>query len=564
MVMRTTSIPQMILIMRWAQVPLFVVWVAIVCYVRYYFNTGRLWLAWTVCVLRAFALILSFTTGQNLFFSEITYLKQVAIFGGETITVAEGVLNPWFILGPISMLALVVFVVDAMVTLWHQQTDTARRRAVIFGCITFFLLASVGQGFLVNVGLIHAPYVVCISFMPTLFAMFYELSYDVLRSAKLAQSLQISENELRRSEQRMELAMTAAELGLWEWDIVHNHIWCTDQARVLYGIAKTEQISFERFLETLHSKDREYIHLAIATSLTETGKYEGEYRVMLPNGQIRWLSARSQTEFDDQHQALRMVGVSIDITARKLAELEQQKQRNALTHLSRVTLLGELSGSLAHELNQPLAAILSNAQAAQRFLADENSNIAEIQDILQDIVDDDKRAGEIIQRLRLILKKADLQRQAMNVNEAVQDVLKLVRSDLKHRRVIVNSDLGNNLPLVTGDKVLIQQVLLNLIMNACDAMNDADMDQCQIHIHTRWNGTATQVAISDQGTGIKNDDIDHIFEAFFSTKPQGMGLGLAICRTIIDAHNGQLWAVNNSDSGASFYFTLPANSGEMT
>jgi C4-dicarboxylate-specific signal transduction histidine kinase len=269
-----------------------------------------------------------------------------------------------------------------------------------------------------------------------------------------------------------------------------------------------------------------------------------------------------ELSYDVVHSAKLAERLQISIIKRKQTELGLQKQRDALTHLSRVTLLGELSGSLAHELNQPLAAILSNAQAAQRFLVGEGINLAEVQYILQDIVDDDKRAGEIIQRLRLILKNADLQLHPMNVNEVVQDVLKLIRNDMIHRRVVVNSHLSNNLPLVTGDKVLIQQVLLNLIMNACDAMNDSDIiEHRQIHIHTRWNGTAVQVAISDQGTGIKNDDMEHVFEAFFTTKPHGMGLGLSICRTIIEAHNGQLWAENNSENGASFYFTLPAYAG---
>jgi C4-dicarboxylate-specific signal transduction histidine kinase len=332
---------------------------------------------------------------------------------------------------------------DASITLWSQDTNTARRRAVIFCCIAFFLLTSVGQGVLVNAGLINSPYLASISFIPTLFAMSHELSYDVLRSVKLAERLQIS-------------------------------------------IAKQTQ-----------------------------------------------------------------------------AELDMQKQRNALTHLSRVTLLGELSGSLAHELNQPLAAILSNAQAAQRFLAQKTIDLDEVQDILQDIVDEDKRAADIIQRLRLMLKKADLQLQALNVNEVVQDVLKLARSDLKNREVTVNSHLNSNIPLIVGDKVLIQQVLLNLITNACDAVPDS-IEQRQIRIHTDWNGTAAQVAISNQGESIASDDLERIFELFFTTKPQGMGLGLAICRSIIHTHKGQLWAENNSEGGVSFYFTLPAYSGEIT
>ncbi len=242
-----------------------------------------------------------------------------------------------------------------------------------------------------------------------------------------------------------------------------------------------------------------------------------------------------------------------------------QKQRNELAHLSRVTMLGELSGTLAHELNQPLAAILSNAQAALRFLAQDATALDDVRDILKDIVGDDKRASEVIQRLRLLLRKDEVQHQPLEMNEVVQDVLKLVRSDLASRNVAVNIDLSSELPAVIGDLVLLEQVLLNLIFNGCDAMADAEPDEHRrLHIHTLWNGEAVQVSVRDQGRGIALDDMQRLFEPFFTTKPQGMGLGLAICRNIITAHNGQLWATNNADCGASFYFTLPAYPGEST
>ena len=258
-----------------------------------------------------------------------------------------------------------------------------------------------------------------------------------------------------------------------------------------------------------------------------------------------------------------MYGVSMDITRRKQAELDVQKQRNELAHLSRLTMLGELSGTLAHELNQPLAAILSNAQAALRFLALDTPALDEVRNILEDIVGDDKRASEVIQRLRLLLRKNEEQHQRLEVNEVVQDVLKLVGSDLVSRNIAVNSDLSSELPAVIGDRVLLQQVLLNLILNGCDAMaHNEPAGHRRLQICTLWNGEAVQVSVGDQGRGIAPDDMARIFEPFFTTKPQGMGLGLAICRNIIAAHNGQLWATNNTDSGTSFYFTLPAYPGE--
>ena len=205
MCMRAASVEQMAALLRWVHLPLFVVWVAIVCFVRFYFNAGRLWLAWTVCGLRTLALLLNFTTGQNLFFREISRLKHVLIFGGETISTPQGVLNPWYVVGPLSMLALVAFVMDASVTLTRCKAETGRHALIFSCCISFFLVVMVGQAVLVNAELINSPYIVGFSFMPTIFAMSYELSYDVLRSSEACEPLTYqrttyeSGNECRRT-----------------------------------------------------------------------------------------------------------------------------------------------------------------------------------------------------------------------------------------------------------------------------------------------------------------------------------------------------------------------------
>jgi len=563
--MRAVTIDQWSTLLRWVHLPLFIIYVAIVCYMRIYFNAGRSWLAFTACGFRALALLLSFTTGQSLFFREITHLKYMVILGGETISIPQGMLNPFYIVGPLSMLTLVVHVMDASISLWRRGADTSRSAIIFSSTISFFLLVSTIQAAFVNAGIIDSPYIASLSFMPTIIAMSYALSYDVLRSAQLAHRLQASEAELRISEQRMDLAMSAAELGLWEWDIVHDEIWSTEKGRELFGIAKMERISFDRFLNRLYAEDRESVRLAVNNSLASGADYEGEYRVVLPDEQIRWLATRSHIEFNNRGLPLRMYGVSIDITRRKQAEQDVQKQRNELFHLSRLTMLGELSSSLAHELNQPLAAILSNAQAALRFLALDASAVNEVRSILEDIIADDKRAGKVIHRLRQLLRKDEVQHRPLNVNEVVQEVLKLVRNDLASRNIALNIDPASKLPNVIGDRVLLQQVLLNLILNGCDAVAQAGVaEHRRLHIHTLWNGEAVQVSVSDRGKGIALDDMERIFEPFFSTKPQGMGLGLPICRTIINAHNGQLWAANNVDCGASFYFTLPSHPGEST
>lgn len=564
MAMRTTSIEQMAFILRWSHLPILVLWVAIVCFVRCYFDAGRSWLAWTVVVLRVLALTLSLTTGQNLFFDEITGLKQITVWGDETFSLPLGSLNPWYFVGPLSALVLAAFVLDAAFTMWRGGTDTGRRRAVIFSVsITIFLLTAVGHTALVNSGIIDSPYISGLSFMPILLAMSYELSCDMLHSAQLSQRLQAREAELRISKQRMRLAASAAELRLWEWDIVHDHIWSTDKTLTLYGISEPQKISFGSLLSIIYDEDREQVRLAVEKSMTGNGNFESEYRLKMPDGQIHWFNSRGRIEFSDDNHPLRMLGVSIDITRRKQAELEVQQQRNELTHLSRVTLLGELSGSLAHELNQPLTAILSNAQAVQRFLSRDVVDLAEVRDILNDIVAENRRAGDIIHRLRLLLKRCEIEHLPVDLNKVVRDVLKLLHSDLVNNNIAVSVDLDQQLTAVVGDRVQLQQVLLNLIMNACEAMSHTVAGQRRLFVRTQLTcNNSAQVSVVDQGPGIPTENLENIFEPFFTTKLHGMGLGLPICRTIITAHGGQLWATNKNDRGAVFHLTLPLYSGE--
>ncbi len=246
---------------------------------------------------------------------------------------------------------------------------------------------------------------------------------------------------------------------------------------------------------------------------------------------------------------------------RELAELERTaRQQKELAHLSRVTMLGELSGSMAHELNQPLAAILSNAQAALRFLARGDADLAEVREILQDIVDQDKRAGEVISRLRALLKKGEVHRQPLDVNDIAQEVLALIQGDLVNHGVTTRTYLAPDLPMVRGDRVQLQQVLLNLVMNASDAMSGKPAGDRRLIVRTeRSREDGVRVSVSDRGSGMTPDTAARVFEPFFTTKPEGLGLGLSVCRTIITAHGGTISAVNNPDEGATFGFTLPAS-----
>lgn len=247
----------------------------------------------------------------------------------------------------------------------------------------------------------------------------------------------------------------------------------------------------------------------------------------------------------------------VDVSERRRLEAEAARHRDELAHLSRVALLAELSGSLAHELNQPLTAILSNAQAATRFLAMDPPELGEVAESLANIVESDKRAGEVIRRLRAMLRKEAADHREIDLNEVVADVMRIIRSDLLNRSIVALLDLDPALPRVWGDKVQLQQVLLNLITNGSDAMNGLTGPR-RMDIRTRaLPDGGVQVSVSDVGTGIPGDQLEAIFKPFVSSKSDGMGLGLAVCTSIIESHRGKLWASNNPGPGATLHFSLP-------
>ena len=554
--MHAGTVGQYEALIRWIHVPVWVLTVAFVAFVRLYLHAGRPWLAWSICGLRTLVLILNFILTPNLNFQRITSLRHFSWWGGEMISVPFGVASHWGVLSSVSLLLLLIFFVDATIVVWRRGD---RRRALVLGGSMIFGAILAWHVPLVIWGIIDVPFFLCFAYSGIVAAMGYELSYDLLHAAQLARQLQASETDLRETQERMELAANAAELGMWMWDIVRDEIWITDKGRALFGFAPLEKVDFNRFQNTLHPQDLESVVQAVANSLRTGEEYESEYRAVLPDGQVRWIAGRGQVEFNGDGQPARMRGVAVDITKRKQAEEQAARHRNEMAHLARVFTLGELSGSLAHELSLPLTAILSNAQAAQRVLAHGGADLAEVQEILNEIVSEDKRAGEVIRRLRLWLKKGEVRQHSLRINEVVEDVLKLIHSDLVNQHVTVDIELARTLPTVTGDPIQLQQVLLNLVVNACDAMADCNTQERRLLIRTgieNGNG-AVIVSVIDGGGSIPEEKMEQIFESFFTTKEQGMGLGLSVCRTIIAAHRGKLWATNNADRGATFHFSLP-------
>jgi two-component system, LuxR family, sensor kinase FixL len=543
-------------LVRWIHVPVWVLTLSFVSFVRRYLRAGRQSLAWSIYGLRTLVLILNFILTPNINFRAITSIRHFSWWGGEIVSVPVGVANPWGLLSNVTLLLLLIFSMDATITVWRRGD---RQRALVVGGSMILGAIVASHVPLVIWGIINVPFFLSFAYSGIVLAMGYELSNDMLQTAQLAQQLDASEADLRETQRRMELAASAAELSMWMWDIVRNEIWITDKGRALFGFGPSEKLDFDRFRSSVHPDDRESVLKAVENSLRTGAEYRCEYRVVSADGQLRWIAGRGHVEFNGDGQPVRMRGASLDITKRKQAEEQVACQRNEMAHLSRVSTLGELSGSIAHELNLPLSAILSNAQAAQRILANGDADPAEVREILNEIVSEDKHAAEVIQRLRQWLKKDMLQQHSLQINEVVEDVLKLIRSDLINQKVTVDTQLARNLPMVTGDPVQLQQVLVNLVVNACDAMTSCNTPERRLLIRTGIeNGSsAVIVSVTDRGDSIPREKLEQIFEPFFTTKEKGMGLGLSVCRTIIAAHRGKLWATNNADCGATFHFSLP-------
>ena len=422
--------------LRWMHVAVACMVLAMVYVLYEWFGYGSLRIAMAAIGLRLLALVLNFTTGENLNFISVDGVMRT-VWWGAPISHPVGVANPWVIAAQASNALLLVYIGQ---TFWRALRETGpARNAALIVCGSWFLLVLV----------------------------------MVLSSAKMA-----------------------------------------------LGLARLPQIAIPGI-----------VLVVIATSYLLVSELLNSQRLTLRL----------------QESELR----------RLRSEQEVATERECLAHLSRVTMLGELSGSLAHELNQPLTAILSNAQAAQRMLRRDPSDVSEVQEILADIIENDRRAGQVIVRMRGFLRKESAEHASLAINDAVQDCLRLVRSELIERRVAMQLDLAPGLPSSMGDRIQLQQVLLNLVINACDAMQDAPCEQV-VTVRTLVSPRGILTQVSDGGSGIPEGMLERMFAPFETTKSTGMGLGLAVCRTIVQAHGGRIWAENATPRGARVCFELPS------
>jgi signal transduction histidine kinase len=540
-------------IARWQHLGNGVAMVACLMFVHFHFNTGRTWLLGVAIGLRLLAVIINFTTGQNLHIQELHSLRTVMFLGEEVTILGDLIVNPWVKLGQLAALFQLIYVADASQRLWRMGGWDQRRRVWLIGVslMAFGIYASIHAGLMVVYGM-QMPLVISLPFLAVVMGMGYELMRDTIRSTQLAA-------DLRESEHRLALVSNAAQFSIWKWNILSSEIEVSMEGRQLYGVADVGRIDFNRFSETVHPDDRTVVTEAISKALA-SGKYNVEHRVVLPDQKVRWIAASGVTECDQQRKPVLLRGVTINISDRKAAEADAAMHRMELAHLSRVGILGELAGSIAHELNQPLSAMLSNAQVGRNHLDAPSPDMKEMREILEDIAADAKRAGGIIHGMRAMFKKdAPPNPQPIDPDECVIQVVSLLRSEIISRKVTVEHHPSAKKTIAMGGRVEMQQVLINLLLNAFDAAaHGVDPGSRRIHITTRAEDRRVMVCVRDHGPGVSDDIRAHLFEPFNSTKPGGLGLGLAISRSIARRFGGDLTVENHTEGGAIFCLSMPA------
>ena len=359
---------------------------------------------------------------------------------------------------------------------------------------------------------------------------------------------------LSESEHGMKLAAQAARLSMWVLDTQGADARPVLPMRRSTDDALRRFADFDTVLAGVHPADRATVEAAVANARAGEGQLDVEFRQVGDDGEQRWVAARGHTE---PGRGQRMLGVAMDITERKQAELQATQDRSALRHITRVSLLGQLSASIAHQLNQPLASILGNAEAARLMLDRHPLDLAELRLICDDIAASDQRAADVIRQLGALFKRTELELVALDLNVLVRDSLELIRGDLLTRGVSVRTHLLSGVPVVAGDRVQLQQLILNLMTNAADAMQGNPEDRRQMIVSTVLRDSMVQLCVADSGHGIAASDMQSIFEPFWTSKVNGMGMGLAICHSVAVAHHGSLTVATAAQGGAVFCLQLP-------
>jgi C4-dicarboxylate-specific signal transduction histidine kinase len=363
--------------------------------------------------------------------------------------------------------------------------------------------------------------------------------------------------QLRRSEVYSTEAQRLSRTGSFGWNVDSGELYWSEESFRIFGYDRALSPTFDMILQRVHPDDLPLVRQTIDRASRDGKDIDLEHRLLLPDGSIRNIHVVAHAVRDEAGR-LKFHGALMDNTAAKHAEEELRKAQAELAHVTRVTTLGQLTASIAHEVKQPIAAAVAFADAGLRWLAAQPPDLGEARDAFDRIIKAGSQAGEIIARIRGLIKNVPERKAPLDINEAILETIVLTRSEMRQHGILLQTELGNGLPRIWGDRVQLQQVIMNLIMNAIEAMSEVSEGSRQLLIGTSVDTSGrVVVAVRDSGPGLKPESLDRLFDPFFTTKPAGTGMGLSICRSITEAHGGQLWAAANVPQGASFHFSVP-------
>jgi PAS domain S-box-containing protein len=369
-----------------------------------------------------------------------------------------------------------------------------------------------------------------------------------------------TEQALLRSEAYLAEAQRLSHTGSWAYDMASRRlVYSSEENFRLFGYEPAAALPTNAgWAARIHPDDRQAALETMRQKIGERSGYEVDYRVVRPDGTIRHIHSVAHPVFDASGDVVEVVGTHIDVTERKQAEEARLEAQNKLAHANRVATIGQLTASIAHEVNQPVGALVTNAHAALRLLRAQPPDPDHVCEALDDIIKDGRRVSDVIDRIRAMVKRKPMRREPLDLNEVITETVALTRGEMLRNRIALETQLASDLPQIRGDRVQIQQVIMNLVMNGVEAMSTVDISTRRLQIGTGADpGNIVQVTICDSGPPLAPECIERFFEAFYSTKPSGTGIGLSICRSIVEAHDGTIWATANSDKGVTFHVSLP-------
>jgi PAS domain S-box-containing protein len=366
---------------------------------------------------------------------------------------------------------------------------------------------------------------------------------------------------LRRSEAYLAEAQRLSHTGSFGWNVLSGELYWSDETYRIFEYETVTRPTLQMAIDRCHPDDRMSLQQVLERAAMERNDFTVEHRLMMPDGSVKYIRAVARLSIGEDPPSWAYVGAVIDITERKRAEGEHERLRQLeadLAHMNRLTTMGELTASIAHEINQPLAAIVTQSEAALRFLNRDEPDLDEARDSLSSIMEDGMRAGEVIRGVRALARKSGPQLTRLDIDDVIGQVLAIARGELLRHNVVLCTELASGGRLVLGDRVQLQQVLLNLIMNGIEATTGVTERTRELSVSsTLAEQTSVLVSIKDTGTGLDPAVAERMFQPFFTTKSDGLGMGLAICRSIVEAHGGRLWVSPRAPHGANVRFTVP-------